>query len=354
MTFPAFYMDGQSAHRFEVVLSYVNKSLIIHDEKGECLTTWETGKIYPVEKIKKGQPLLLGCSSRGSQRLKIEDPETKNWLFNMLPGLARRTDHRKETRLAWKLSGGLVACAALVYFSLPFITQAVVSQIPLEWEREVFAGTSKKIARSLGSSKQCVGPSGYHVVQSSLRRLVGEDKASRIKVTVVQNKMVNAFATPGNEIILMSGLIEEAKTPEEVIGVLAHELGHVEERHALQAMARGAGLGFLLAVLSGGSVTDLAGLLAETSYSRDHERAADQYALDALKRANIKTDGLAAFFEKLHQENHTFESALQFISTHPMSKERADMIRAQKGGGDALSAKQWQDVKQICLMLDPL
>ncbi len=354
MTQSAFYMDGQTARRQKVGLSHGNRTLVISDEWGECLASWETEKIFPLEKVKPGKTLVLGCSSKGNSRLKIEDRETQVWLFNILPGLSQRSDHSEETRLAWMLSGGLIIFITLLYLSLPYFTQSIVSFFPIEWERRIFEGSATNVARSLGANQKCTGSDGNDVLKRSLQRLVGEKKAKQISIIVVESKMVNAFAAPGNELIVMSALIDEAVGPDEVLGVLAHELGHVEERHVMQAVVRGAGLSFVLSLLSSGNLIDMAGLLAETSYSRDHERSADQYALKALKQADIKTEGLVAFFKKMDKDKKTQESLLRFISTHPMSSERAEVLSRQKGGGPGLSPADWKSLKSICVEKDPL
>lgn len=341
-------MDGETARRHDVSLTYANKLLIISDNEGRCLSTWEVGMIASLDQISPQQPFLLSCSSKGNARLKIEGEATKVWLFNMLPGLARRNEYKKENQLAIRLSICVVALSLLAYFTLPLMTDYVVRFIPESWERETFKGSGIEIAKQFGAKAICTDEQGQELLQGLVGRLIGDDKAKFVFVRVVDHKMVNAFATPGREIIVMRGLIDKAKTVDEVVGVLAHELGHVEERHPMEATVRGAGLIFVISLFSGGDFADFAGLLAQTSYSRDHERDADRFALDVLKKANIRTDGLADFFEKLDKENHKFEKVMQLISTHPMSNERAEMMRAYKGGEVALSALNWTQLKKIC------
>ncbi|NVK17328.1 MAG: M48 family metallopeptidase [Methylocystaceae bacterium] len=348
MRYPASFMDGQTARRHAAYLSFASKLLIIEDHQGEVLATWPSADIVPTDKVQPGQTIILSCQKKGMARLHVDADETKVWLNNIIPGLAKRTIYKKENRLAWTLSLGTVLCTVALYFLLPFAMQAGVHLVPISWERDMFKGAGLQLAHQLGAKKVCDYDKSSQILKEVTARLIGTNKAKEVQVYVVDHKMVNAFATPGQEVVLMRGLIDKAQSAEEVIGVLAHELGHVDHRHPMQAALRGASLTFLMTALSGGNVIDLAALMAETSYSRDHEREADLYALNALKREGISTKGLADFFEKLDEQNHALESVLQLVSTHPMSAERAEMISAQKGGGPALSEEDWLMLKNIC------
>ncbi|MDV7338970.1 M48 family metallopeptidase [Terasakiella sp. A23] len=354
MGYPASFVDGQSARRYDVRLSFSGRLLVISDLQGECLGAWETTHIAPIDRVDPRQPLILSSSKHAGARLQITDESTRSWIYNIIPGLVSRNTYKKESRLAWWLTAATVASAAGIYFLLPVAAQIALALVSVEWERDMFKGAGVQFAGQLGADKLCTYPKSVDILDDMVVRIVGPEKAKQMTVRVVDHKMVNAFATPGQEIILMRGLIEKADSPGEVMGVLAHELGHVDHRHPMQAALRGAGLTFLLAALSGGSMMDLAGLLAETSYSRDHEREADAYALEALKREGVSTQGMVKFFKKLDHENHGLETALQFISTHPMSEDRAAFLDAQKGGGPALFDQDWADLKNICSKTDQI
>ncbi|NVJ92187.1 MAG: M48 family metallopeptidase [Methylocystaceae bacterium] len=348
MTYHGVYMDGQSARRYDVTLTYANKRVVITDLNGECLTDWDVSNIVPVDKVYAARPLILKSGQKGRERLHIEDDVTKQWLNNIMPGLHRRSVYKSEARLAWYLAGGISAFALFLYLILPYVAQMAVYFVPMDWENKTFKNAGLETAKRFGAKKICTSPAGLQVLDDVLVRLMGPEKAKTITLHVVDHKMVNAFATPGNNVILLRGLIDKASNAEEVIGVLAHELGHVERRHPMQGAIRSAGVTLLLSLFSGGNIGDVAALLAETSYSRDNEREADLYALEVMRREQIRTEGLAGFFTKLDKENHAYESVLRLISTHPMSAERADLLRSYKGGGDALTSKQWRDLRQVC------
>lgn len=348
MTPTAAYMDGQSAKRQKVYLEFASRLLILRDEKGEVLSSWPASDIAPTDRVKAGETLILSCKKKGHARLHVDDEDTRNWLFNILPGLVGRTVYKRENQLAWILSGSILVVALGLYFMFPVMMQAAVRFVPPTWENETFKGAGLQLAQEIGAQQVCTAPEGVAVLQNMVIRLVGQDQARQLDVQVVDHKMVNAFATPGQNVVLMRGLIDKAESAEEVVGVLAHELGHVYHRHPMQSALRGAGIAFVLTALSGGTGAEMAALLAETSYSRDHERAADEFALDVLTREGISTQGLARFFEKMGQENGALERVMSLISTHPMSQERAAILSENTTGGPALAGEDWRALQEIC------
>lgn len=152
---------------------------------------------------------------------------------------------------------------------------------------------------------------------------------------------LNAFAIPGGHVVIHSGLILAAETPEEVLGVLGHELAHVTERHSLRQIVGSAGLFVVVQTLLG-DVTGLAAVLADggtqlltLGFSRDHELEADAVGWRTLLDADIDPEGMITFFETLEAEQQemlgedvaALESTLAFLSTHPATSERIEMLR---------------------------
>lgn len=135
----------------------------------------------------------------------------------------------------------------------------------------------------------------------------------------VHNSQVNAFATLGGHIFVFSGLIEITETPEELAAVIAHEMGHVEQRHVVDKMTRQFGLTLLLSALSGGDPSVVAELLEfslSNVFSRHQETEADNFGLQLLENAGIGPENMAEIFVKL--KNEVGESAVPaFLQSHP-------------------------------------
>ena len=138
---------------------------------------------------------------------------------------------------------------------------------------------------------------------------------------VADDKSVNAFAMPGGYVVMHTGLMQLAETSEEVAGVLAHEVSHVELRHSLRGMAQSIGLYAALSVLVGdlSGLASLGGDLLKLKFSRDHETEADRAGLKALVAAKIPPQGMRDFFGKMAAQS---KLELGFLSTHPASTER--------------------------------
>lgn len=147
---------------------------------------------------------------------------------------------------------------------------------------------------------------------------------------VTEDNAVNAYAMPGGFVVMHTGLLRKADTPEEVAGVLAHEVQHVEQRHSLRRIAQSLGLTAALSLLMGdmSGLASLGGDLLQLKFSRDHETEADREGLKVLVAANINPVGMRDFFGKLAEDS---KLDLGFLSTHPASAERmADIDRLIK------------------------
>lgn len=149
------------------------------------------------------------------------------------------------------------------------------------------------------------------------------------RLTVTEDPQVNAFALPGGEVFVLSGLLLRTEGDDDVLrGVLAHELGHAVRRHGVRSLVRngiyGVALAYLMGDLNAMTTTLIAGAshLDKLSYSRGMEEDADRFAVDLLARTGHGPEGLARFLEGLEAQ-----PVPQILSTHPDSAARAREIR---------------------------
>jgi predicted Zn-dependent protease len=137
---------------------------------------------------------------------------------------------------------------------------------------------------------------------------------------------------PGGVIVVHTGLIRATRRPEELAGVLAHEVQHVEQRHSLKAVIKEAGLRGLWAALSGDLGGTLAGQaaleLGALRFSRDAEREADARGFETLVARDIDPAGMVDFFGTMAQR--TGASPPAWLSTHPASEARQELLRAMQ------------------------
>ncbi|MFM1794902.1 MAG: hypothetical protein RL642_1287 [Bacteroidota bacterium] len=152
---------------------------------------------------------------------------------------------------------------------------------------------------------------------------------STIKVHVVKNKEINAFAMPGRHLVVHTGLIDFADQKEEIAGVVAHEIAHIESGHVVKKLGKEIGLSILMNLtlgdIGGEVVRNALSTLTSTAYDRSLEKEADLKAVDYMVAAKMNPSYLASFLEKLDKQSQTPE-VLQWVSTHPDSKERVRYI----------------------------
>lgn len=149
------------------------------------------------------------------------------------------------------------------------------------------------------------------------------------RITVVSDPQVNAFALPGGEVFVLTGLLDRVKDDDDLVrGVLAHELGHAIHRHGVRGLVRNGIYGIALSFMFGdldavtGTVIAGASKLDRLSHSRSMEEESDDFGVTLLERAKRDPEGLARFLESLESV-----PVPELLSTHPDSKGRAKAIR---------------------------
>jgi predicted Zn-dependent protease len=155
-----------------------------------------------------------------------------------------------------------------------------------------------------------------------------------IKVHIVRNSEINAFALPDRNLVIYTGLLEDAKNAEEVAGVIGHEIGHMEKEHVMKKLVKEIGLSLLFIVTGGNEnfevVKEAGRLLSSTAFDRSQEKEADDYAVEAMAKAEIDIEPLGNFLFRM-STSKGLPDVLVWISTHPDSKERAaDIFKKKK------------------------
>lgn len=241
----------------------------------------------------------------------------------------------RATRRAVLLAavGVLVALGLGMWLGSDALVTWAVGLIPVEWEKQI--GESAMQDALAGQEIIQEGPV-VEAVKEMTARLTGQiaDSPYRFTVTVVRSQVVNAFALPGGSVVVFTGLIQEAKSPEEVAGVLGHEINHVLQRHGMERIVKTLGIMAIAAILFGdqqgliGLAKQLGVEIITLKYNRDQETEADVTGLRLLHKAKVDPAGMIAFFERLAQSEKE-RSPIEFLSTHPMSAARAERLKAE-------------------------
>lgn len=171
-----------------------------------------------------------------------------------------------------------------------------------------------------------------------------------IKIYIVNDSSINAFVSGGQNVFINTGLIRKYKTPDALIGVIAHETGHIVGGHLARssegaAEAEGAmllsyllGIGAIAAgspdagaaILMGGNQTAQRIYL---KFTRTQEEAADQYAVQFLDKLQYPADGLIRLLEFFKSEMAAYKDQIdEYLLSHPVSQKRIDLIKTRTEG----------------------
>ncbi len=217
----------------------------------------------------------------------------------------------------------VIVLAALLYvYVLPWVAEKAVVLVPVE--TEISLGES--ITENL-TGESTTNDSVNYYLEKFVSRL-DLDKTYPIKVRVIVSEEINAFAIPGGNIFIYSGLLEKMESPEELVALIGHEVTHVTERHSLKSILRSVASSLLFTVLLG----DASGLASQADqfkqldYSRELETEADKNGLAIMVKNGMQPDGMIRLLQILKKESEETPQLMKYLSTHPETEERIKSI----------------------------
>ncbi|MGI9477771.1 MAG: M48 family metallopeptidase [Hyphomicrobiaceae bacterium] len=351
----AQYSDGQSARSWRCEIRIEANGLMIDRGADFDHQIWPYSELRsPTVKTHGAEMIIEQRVSPGAQLL-IRDGDAIERLRRIAPQLAASGSRRAILVPLIAIAGSIVALIALVWALNLQPARAIAGMLP--------DGVRQSIGRNVvdhfkTKGRVCDAPAGRRALDRLLARLLKrEPNAALYSVTIIDLPFRNALATAGGQMIITSELIKHARAPDEVAGVLAHEIGHGIERHPDAGMVRLLGLSLLLEVFGGGSgmLSGISLQLLETGYRRQDEAAADQQALRLLRQAGISQKGLQHFFardaeQRKESSSRALNMALDFLRTHPSSKERVAAVRRTPPyrSTPSLNPSEWQALRRIC------
>ncbi len=230
--------------------------------------------------------------------------------------------------------GSTLLLATGIYFTFKWgsewVSTLVANVVPPEIQTRMGEYTLKSLeTQGLGESRLPI------FTQRKIQRLFNqmlEKDSTNIHLIFKHALFPNAFALPGNSIVLLDSLVNLSKDTvnySDVLGVLAHEAGHLHYKHSLKLLIKSG----LTAAIVGYFIGDYSAFLASLthqlfslSYSRTYEEQADDYAIQMLKQQHISTLPLAQLLENISKDT---EHIPAFLSTHPVTKERVKKLKGE-------------------------
>ena len=242
--------------------------------------------------------------------------------------------------LFW-IAGGLLL-AGSVYLVIPVVARA----IPWSAEEKIF-----KLLPGSGNDDTCApaSPSIEAAFLKLLRRLHpvrSDDAALPLKVVISRCPEVNAYALPGARIFVCEGLLKQAQSPEELAGIIAHEIGHVRLRHITERLIWEGLIDLAVGSVSGDRSHKTGTTLLNLQFSRAQESEADEEALLRLRDSRISVTGFKNFFFRMQG----LPDLASVLADHPASASRMEMVAKYEGAPSEplLAADEWAALKSIC------
>lgn len=313
---PATLYDGQSARRFAVELDWDEAGLILRGES-DGIDTVPFASLDLVDRTPEG--LVFARADRAGWRLRLAYDSPPD-LLARLPQGARYGRLIDRVGLGRAVIG-LALASALVIALVMTAPSWLGPRVPASWERRIGDAMIGDI-----DPYTCHTPAS----DAALKRLVAsvDPGQPKVRVELAKTDMINAVALPGGRVLVFDGLIQQATSPDELAGVIGHEIGHVRKRHVMQALLRQFGLSIMLSG-SNSNIGGTLGGLAAMSYSREAEAEADAFSREQMAAADISPAPTAAFFARLRKgEGEGGDKAMTWLDSHPDTASRQKAFAA--------------------------
>jgi beta-barrel assembly-enhancing protease len=248
----------------------------------------------------------------------------------------------------------IAAVAAVLWLAWSSIEHAAAAMIPVSVEESLGRAAAAQLSMT---AETCSDPLLNQTVNSIVSRLSAAIAGNpyTFRVSVIDDPAVNAFAAPGGYIVVFRGLAKTASSPDELAGVLAHEMQHVTQRHSLKGMIRSAGIFALISLVAGdvSAVAAAAGHLGNLRFQRADEEQADREGMKTIQRARLAPEAMVRIYERLALESGDLPGALQYLSTHPEMKDRVGKLKrlARESRYHPVTignAARWTEIRESC------
>lgn len=360
-TWSVLYFDGHKPHAQPATLIWGERSVKLIGQQADRLYNMAALRVSP----RVGSADRFVALPDGGQ---LQCPDQA--LLDNLP-----QESRSEGAAAWleRQWGVALLCVVLMIagvglgyrYGLPAAAEAIVPHVPLSYEQRVGErGLEAMDKQGWFSATKLPLDTRQRILEGFYKLSLGLPSAERLHLEFRKaSPMIgpNAFSLPGGTIVITDQMVKLARTPAEVSAILAHEIGHVERRHALRHVLQDSVAALIAATLTadasgaGAVATSLPALLVQASYSREFETEADDFAFDLLKRHNLSPANFANVMARLEREhdakhsksaekgakggggqsdsrqNDAKDSAYSFLSSHPITAERIARARAAAG-----------------------
>jgi Zn-dependent protease with chaperone function len=369
--YPAVYFDGISNRKRRVVLRFGADLEIVEDDAAAA--------VWPYDTIRRadGPAGLLRLSSVAAlslARLEIQDAATAEMLLSHAPTLKSSTS---GVTPAWRIVAWSLAAVgsilAVVFFGIPLAAERLAPLVPARFEKRMGETVERQVRFLLGGTT-CTDVAGQAALNVLIDRLKQAGNIeTELNAQVLSSGVPNALALPGGKVYLLNGLLQKAENADEIAGVLAHELGHVQHRDNMRKLIQTGGTSFMVGLLfgdimGGGAVIFVSRSLLDASYSREAELGADAFAIDVMQKLGRSARPMGEFLVRVTESAKPIPKSdtkpdtkpdaksaaapgVNIFSSHPLTGDRLERMKQADRpytGPELLTATQWRALKGIC------
>ena len=386
----ATYFDGITSRKRQVTLHFGTGLDLVED--GTVIATWPYGSLRRVDS--PPTVLRLHClAALPLARLDVADAAAIEAVAARSPSLDVGRSGRGYTgRIVFWSLAAVCSIVAMAVYGIPYAADRLAPLVPQALERRIGEAVDVNV-RFIFKGKVCdqgEGPAIFAKLVDKLRVAGGVDLP--LDAQVLSHPLPNAFALPGGKVYLMDGLLQKARNPDEIAGVLAHELGHVQHRDGLRRLIQTGGTSFLIGLLFGdvfgaGAVIFATQTLLNASYSREAEQRADAFTVTVMHKLGRSPRPMGEFLLRVTDSQGEIlgkrkgnagdsdsdtprqkgavdmsskkEGAARspggkgftLFDSHPLTEDRlAAMTKNEPPvtGPELLSAEEWKALKAVC------
>ena len=236
---------------------------------------------------------------------------------------------------SWRLAISALFIIAILsfgflFYGVPYGAYVVAMQIPDSAQQRIGQDVITVLDKTMLSPSQ-LNATEQQRLQGVFRRLLRSTQRNEITPLLfrrLEKNDANAFALPDGSVVITDGLLALAKNDAEIEAVLAHELGHLEQRHTLRTVLQQSGIGLLILSIAGDAsnlapvVASLPTILLTARYSREFELEADVYAAQVLRQQGAPKSAFTSMLSRLNSASTESSATPALLLSHPVTEDR--------------------------------
>lgn len=333
MQFKGYYYNGKDSSRQEVTVDVEFDKLVVRNG-AKIISNYPLSAVEIKSRVGSA-PRYINFPDGGSCETTDNDAVDRILVkYNM--NKSSRLVHKLESKKRFVLASLVITMLfvfVMVAYGVPFLSKGVAFALPVEVNRVIAKDTIKILDKHLFKPTE-LSRGEQEEIESEFEKLLegmpdGFDY--RVLFRGGGHLGANAVALPDGTVVVTDELVELADGEiDEIVSVLAHEIGHIVNRHGIRTILQDSILSAVAVAITGdvsSLVVAVPSFLIESKYSREFEKEADRFAVKMMVKHDIHIKHFANILKRLTEDDKNRRDGLvTYISTHPPANERIKLI----------------------------